>query len=146
GDPRRTEVIAEAIELLEGLPPGRELVAAYTQLGGVHMVSGRYSDAIAAADRSVELASSLGVPEPARALEFGGVARSFIGDGRGLDQIRHGLKLLIERGESRDAGASYGNLAFATALYEGPEAAAVVAREGVEFCDRRGLRSMALYS
>ncbi|PWU18517.1 MAG: hypothetical protein C5B48_14675 [Candidatus Rokuibacteriota bacterium] len=146
GDPRRKAVIAQAIELLEGLPAGQELVDAYTQLAGVHVISGRYPDSISAADRSAELASSLGLPEPARALEFGGLARSFLGDGRGLDQMRRGLTLLIERSESRDAGAAYGNLAFATGLHEGPEAAAGVAREGVKFCDRRGVRSTALFN
>ena len=38
GDPKRTETLAQAIALLEAQPPGPELVAAYGELAGLHVV------------------------------------------------------------------------------------------------------------
>ena len=86
GDPRREEVLAEAIALLEAEPPGPELVAAYGELAGVHVVfRSDYPEAIVASGRALVLAAELRLPEPARALGFRGGARASLGDREGLD-------------------------------------------------------------
>ena len=140
GDPRREEVLAKAIALLEAEPPGPELVAAYGELAGVHVVfRSAYPEAIVAADRALKLAAELRLPEPARALGFRGGARASLGDREGLDDMRRTLALSIERGRSRDAGIFYTNLSEALSYYDGPVAALAVAGEGVEFAERRGI-------
>src|SRR3954468_931782 len=54
--------------------------------------SERHAEAIASAERAIELATALGLPAPARALEFRGSARFALGDtgGLALQQPRRG--------------------------------------------------------
>ena len=144
GDPRRKEAIAESLAMLEAQPPGLELVAAYAELAGVRLEDAAYSEAIETSERSSQLASELGLPEPARALGFGASARANLGGRRGLDEMRRALELSVERGKSRDAGAIYSYLSQACWEYEGPQSALAVCREGIEFCKRRGISEIVL--
>ena len=68
GDPRQWTLAVEALALLEPLGPSPELVAALAEVARVDAIQGRSEDAIALADRALELASELGLPRPARAL------------------------------------------------------------------------------
>ncbi len=146
GDPRRKEAIAQALAVLEAEAPGPELVAAYAQLAGVQLVSSALPESIAAAERAVELASSLGLPDPPRALCFGGFARGHIGDRRGLDDMRRALALSLDQGESEDAPIIYGNLGILIWSYDGPRAASEQLEEAVAFCERRGLARNRLFN
>ena len=140
GDTRREQALAEAITLLEAQPPGPELVAAYGELAGLQVVFfSDYLEAITASERALALAAKLLLPEPARARGFHGTARAHLGEREGLDDLRRALVLSVERGRSRDAAVVYNNLSEALWLYEGPEAALVIAREGIDFCERRGI-------
>ncbi|HVS10358.1 MAG TPA: adenylate/guanylate cyclase domain-containing protein [Planctomycetota bacterium] len=146
GDPHREAPLTEAIALLEAQPPGPELVAAYGELAGLKLVFlSDYPEVIKAADRALQLAAELGLPEPARARGFRGSARASLGDREGLDDLRRALALSVERGESRDAGIFHANLSEALSYYDGPEAALAVAREGVEFTGRRGISEVRLH-
>ena len=146
GDPQREQPLAEAIALLEAQPPGPELVAAYGEHAGVHVVLlSDYPGAIVAAEQALELAAELQLPEPARALGFRGSARASLGEREGLDDLRRALALSVERGRSRDAGIFYINLSEALSYYEGPEAAITVVREGIEFSGRRGISAVRLW-
>jgi predicted ATPase/class 3 adenylate cyclase len=144
GDPRRKKAIAEALALLEAQPPGPELVAAYAELAGVRLEDAAYPEAIEISERSSQLASELGLPEPARGFGFGASARAVLGGRQGLDDMRRALALSIERGKSREAGVIYGNFSEASWHYEGPQSALVACREGVEFCERRGISEVVL--
>jgi class 3 adenylate cyclase/tetratricopeptide (TPR) repeat protein len=144
GDPRRKSVIAEAIALLEAQPPGPELVAAYGELAGVYFVDTVLPEAIATAERALELAAALGLPEPARVLGFRGGARCFRGEPEGLDDIRRAIELSSQEGKSRNVAVLHAILAVAVHLYEGPEAALLESRTGIEFCERRGIAELAL--
>ena len=79
-DPTAGDAIKEAVELLEAEPVGGELVSAYAHLAGYQAITGHAEEAIEAADRATALAVELGLPEPAFALHFRGVARTDIGD------------------------------------------------------------------
>jgi class 3 adenylate cyclase/tetratricopeptide (TPR) repeat protein len=151
GDTRREQALAEAIALLEAQPPGPELVAVYGELAALQVVFfSDYFEAITASERALALAAELLLPEPARARGFYGVARAHLGEREGLDDLRRALALSVDRGRSRDAAVFYNNLSEALWLYEGPEAALALAREGVDFCERRGIaefeRNIAAYS
>ncbi|MDX6386559.1 MAG: hypothetical protein QOD85_361, partial [Gaiellaceae bacterium] len=145
GDPRRTEVGAEAVALLEQEPAGPELVAAYAQQSGVHVISSELPEAVATAARAVECAALLGLPEPARALGFGGSARAYMGDRRGLDEMRRALALAVERGRSDDAGVVYANLGLLIWEHEGARSACEHFEAGAAFCERRGAAGNLLY-
>jgi class 3 adenylate cyclase len=146
GDAHRGKPLAEAIALLEAQPPGPELVAAYGELAGRHVVFlSDYPGAIVAAERALALATELRLPEPARALGFRGTARASLGDRQGLDDLRRALAVSVERGRSRDAGIFHTHLPEVLSYYDGPEAAIAVAREGVEFSGRRGIAGVKLW-
>jgi class 3 adenylate cyclase/tetratricopeptide (TPR) repeat protein len=143
GDPREEAAIVEAIELLEGEPPGPELVAAYAELAGTHLVHNSFQQAVVAADRSLALAAELDLPEQARALGFRGAALAYPGNPTGLEDMRTALQMAIEQGHGRTAAVQYNNLAEATWLNEGPESGLAICREGTDFSDRRGITELA---
>jgi class 3 adenylate cyclase/tetratricopeptide (TPR) repeat protein len=142
-DPRAEETLAEALALLEGEPPGPELVDAYAMLAGDRFVNSAPTEAIEAAERALRLAARLGLPEPADALSFRGGARVHLGEPEGLGEMQHALELALEQGDTRSAAVIYNNLAEDRLLYEGPRAGLSMLREGVDFCRRRGLGEYA---
>ena len=144
GDPRGRHLIAEALTLLEAEEPGPELVSAYAELAAIRVVDTAYAEAIAAAERALQLAVGLGAPAPARALGYRGSARASLGDAQGLADMRRALALAVEQGMGRDAAVLHNNLAFAAWEHKGPAAALELSGEGIEFCERRGIAGMAL--
>jgi class 3 adenylate cyclase/tetratricopeptide (TPR) repeat protein len=138
------EALAEALALLEAQPPRRELVAVHAQLAGARVVASAYEEAIASAERALALAAQLGEPEPAPALGARGAARAALGNPQGLDDMRRALAVALERGQGRTAGITYNNLAIIAWEHEGPEAALAAVREGIDFCDRRGITERRL--
>jgi class 3 adenylate cyclase/tetratricopeptide (TPR) repeat protein len=143
GDPRGTELIAEARELLETQPPGPELVSAYTYTAGRLTHVAGYAEAVAAAERALALAAELGLPEPAFALSWRGVARCQLGQADGVEDVRRALQLALEQGLGRETGVIYGSLAGMLWLYRGPQSALATAGEGIDFCERRGIAELA---
>jgi class 3 adenylate cyclase/tetratricopeptide (TPR) repeat protein len=143
GDPRRTEALDEALQLLEAEPPGRELVAAYAQQARAGVVGGAYEEAIGAAEQALNLAAQLNLPEPADAVGYRGDARASIGDRQGVNEMRRALALAVEQGDGRAAAHLYNNLAVAAWLYEGPQASLDLLREGIDFAQRRGIAEFA---
>jgi hypothetical protein len=59
--------------------------------------------------------------------------------------MRRALELALEQGQGREAGIRRHNLAIVTWLYEGPRAALAACREGIDFCQRRGIAELELY-
>jgi predicted ATPase/class 3 adenylate cyclase len=144
GDPRSRELHAEALTLLEAEPPGLELVNAYTALASSKEVDAAYPEAIAAAERALQLATDLGLPEPVYAMGVCGSARASLGQADGLADMRRALALAVEQGRGRAAASLHNNLAVVTWQYEGPPAALELCGAGIEFCERRGIASVAL--
>jgi tetratricopeptide (TPR) repeat protein len=144
GDPGKEEALAEALTLLEAQSPGPELVAARAELAGLRSVGAAYPEAIAAAERALVLAAELGLPVPPRALGGRGYARAYLGEREGLADMRRALALAIEQGEGRAAAVLHNNLAIASWQYEGPRAALAACREGIAFCEWRGIAEFAL--
>jgi hypothetical protein len=134
---------AGAVALLEEEPPGPAHLAAYAQLANAHNIAGAYAEAIAAADRASALAEMLGLPEPARALGYHGMARVYLGDADGLAEMERALVLLIEQGAGRDAAILQNNLALARYLLHGPARSLTNFEEAIAFCEQRGLGEMA---
>jgi class 3 adenylate cyclase/tetratricopeptide (TPR) repeat protein len=144
GDPRREQAVVEALALLEAEPPGPELVAAHAELAARRFLGAAYAEAIAAADRALALADGLDLPEPARALGARGASRCYVGEREGVEDMRRALALAIEQGEGRSAAILHNNLAVVAWQYEGPQAALDACREGIDFCERRGITEFAV--
>jgi tetratricopeptide (TPR) repeat protein len=145
GDPSRVHAIVEAIALLEAQQPGPELVAAYGELAGLHVIlSSAYAEAVPAGERALQLAAALDLPVPARALGFRGLARAELGEREGLDDMRRALALSVERGRGRDAAVIHYNLSEIIWLYEGPLAGLAACHDVLDFCERRGIAELAL--
>jgi hypothetical protein len=142
-DPRQEETLAEALQLLEAEPPGPELVAARTQQARARWLGGAGEEAVAAAERALNLAAQLHLAQPAAALGYRGAARAEQGEPEGVEEMRQALSLAVEQGEGRSAAVLYNNLAVQAWLYEGPQAALDLSREGIEFAQRRGLTEVA---
>ncbi len=138
------EFLDEGLALLEAQPPGPELVAAYVSQAGKHYVVGRPSEAIVAAEQAVALAADLGLPEPVAALGFRGGARCTLGERGGLEDMRSALALAVEQGQGRTAAQLHNNLADSAWQFEGAEAALAACREGIDFCERRGIAEYGL--
>jgi class 3 adenylate cyclase/tetratricopeptide (TPR) repeat protein len=143
-DLRAEETLGEALALLEAQSPGPELVAAYAELAAAHVVGSAFGESIAAAERAIELAAKLGLPEPARALGSRGTARASLGEPRGLEDMRRALALALEQGQGRHAAVLHNNLALAIWQYEGLQSALDACQEGIDFCERRGIAEYAL--
>jgi hypothetical protein len=81
-----------------------------TDLAGPE-ASERHAEAIAFAERAIELATTLGLPAPARALGLRGSARFAPGDAGGLNDTRRVLEAALGQGLGRETVVLYNNLA-----------------------------------
>jgi predicted ATPase/class 3 adenylate cyclase len=139
--------IFEAIELLEAAPPGRELVDAYTQLAGRHLVLAEHEACRAASERALSLAESLELPVPARALGFHGAALISLGDPTtGLAELEQARHLLATAGLGRDAAVAYHNYGVNRWVVEGLPASLDTLQEAQHFASERGLLAQAASS
>jgi class 3 adenylate cyclase/tetratricopeptide (TPR) repeat protein len=144
GEPRGGEMLLEAVELLEAQPAGPELVAAYAYLAGSRAFAADHAESFAAAEQALALAAELGLPEPAFALHWRGLARCQLGQEGGLEDARRALRLALEQGLGRETGVISGNLGWVVWFYQGPRAALDACAEGMAFCERRGITEVAL--
>jgi class 3 adenylate cyclase/tetratricopeptide (TPR) repeat protein len=139
-------ILIEAIRTLEGLPPGPALARALTESAGTLMVAGRYTEAVADAERAIEMARAVGeAAAEARAHNFRGYARVAQGDREGLGELRESVETTRGLGLGRATAVSYSNLGAALLLVEGPGPALECGREGVDFAEARGLLEMATF-
>jgi class 3 adenylate cyclase/tetratricopeptide (TPR) repeat protein len=139
GEGRHVELAAEAVSLLSERPPSAAIVAAYAQLANAYTIAGACTEAVAAADRAVEVTEDLGLPEPARALGYRGFARVYLGDADGLSEMERALAMLVERGAGRDAAVLQNNLALARYPFQGPARSLAEFEAAISFCEQRGL-------
>ena len=84
---------------------GPELVTAYAYLAGRLTLTSRYVPAVTAAEAALALAAELGLPEPAFALHWRGLARCGLGSANGLEDMRRAIDKLASRPPSRQLRA-----------------------------------------
>ena len=104
GDTRARGRTAAALELLEPLLPGPELVQVLSEYAGEAFISDDLDRTIEASKRAIEVAETLGMPTPARALGFLGGARS-LADPAGIDDLRQAIAISDEQGLGREGCA-----------------------------------------
>ena len=139
GDPRCWTLPADAVALLEPLPPGTELVAALTEQARAETLQGRLAPAIGYADQALALGDKLDLDRPARALGYRGLARASLGDPAGLADMREAIGLATTAGQGREVALLHNNLAKQVWGFDGPAAALDVMSAGIAFARSRGL-------
>jgi class 3 adenylate cyclase/tetratricopeptide (TPR) repeat protein len=144
-DPRWAKLPAEAVALLEPLPPGPELVGALTELARAEGLTGSSEAAARHAEQALALAEQLGLPRPARTLGYLGLARCDLGDPGGLADYREALAIATEAGQGHEAAVIYANLGETLSMFEGPTAALDLLRQGIAFAQARGVTSLVKY-
>lgn len=101
-----------AVEVLEALPPGRLLAAAYSNLSQLDMLSDREPEAILSGERARALARELGDQDTElHALVNIGSARMRIGDRAGVAELEQAHRRAAAAGLDDHAGRALVNLA-----------------------------------
>jgi tetratricopeptide (TPR) repeat protein len=138
---RSQSLVADAIELLEQEAPGPELSLAYLEKSRQLVIGGHFSEGLDWASRTLALADGLTEDSAARARQFRGIARCYLGDVTGgLEDLQEALRLCLELGlGGHETETSYHNLAGMVEVSQGPAKALPVYREAIEFAERRGL-------
>jgi DNA-binding CsgD family transcriptional regulator len=104
---------AEAVMVLEGLPPGPELAIAYSNRSQLHMLTDDYQQAVLWGSRAIELAGKLGATETlVHALNNVGSAEMLVGKEGGRVKLEESLRLALANDLQDDAARAFSNLAY----------------------------------
>jgi DNA-binding CsgD family transcriptional regulator/tetratricopeptide (TPR) repeat protein len=135
----------ESVAVLEELPPGRELAAAYaTMASWRHLALDREEEAAAWAERAIELAETLGEGEiVVSALTTLGAVDVLTG--RGTARLEESLDLAREQGTDEQVARVYSGLVFATCRSRDWAAADRWLEEGIQYATERDLDDHRTY-
>lgn len=132
--PRSLEMLDEAVEILEALPPGPELALAFCSRSGQCMVSNQYEESLLWGARALTLAREVGATSAeVGALNNLGVSRVGLGEAEGLDMLRESLRMARENELETDAARAYVNLGFSLQVSGRLADAMEVVEEGMVF-------------
>ncbi|HEX6332111.1 MAG TPA: AAA family ATPase [Actinomycetota bacterium] len=145
GDLRKaTQLLEEAIHILEDLPPGPELARAYSRMASHQLALGAFEETRRYAERALELAERFGPEdEVVRARQNLGAARCELGDPGGLADLWSALRHGLDQGGGVEIAVSYTNLALQLWLLDGPAISLQVWDAGAEFASVRGFQHEA---
>lgn len=137
---------AEAITVLERLPPSRELGMAYSNRAQLDMLGHDSESAVEWAQRAIELATALGdVAIQTHALNNRGSAHLLAQSPAGWVDLRESLSLALTHRLQEHAARAFTNLSsMATAGKRYAEASEYF-RQGVQYCETHDLDSWRLY-
>ena len=136
---------AEAVALLERLPPGGELASAYATLALLHAQAAEMAAAAAAAGRALDLADGLGLAEVRiGALGTLGAAK-LCGPGEdGWPELEQALVLASASGLTTQTAAAYGRIIWFGAMHRQFGRLERHFEEALAFCASRGLEAARL--
>jgi len=137
---------AEAVRLLEPLPPGPELAMAYSNMAQLRMLAEETEAAVEWGRRAIELAESLGARDVLiHALNNVGTAEGKVDAAVGYEKLERSLELALEADLEEHVVRAYTNLS-STALTEHRwETCESYADEGIAYATERDLDSWRLY-
>ncbi|MGO8950538.1 MAG: ATP-binding protein [Ktedonobacterales bacterium] len=125
----------EAVELLEPLPPSRELARAYANLAGRRMVQSDSEGTQLYGTRAIELAELLQDEETiCSALNSIGSVELDLGNEEGYRKLERSLQLALTHGFERDAALAYNNLAAVAVNARAYDRAAKYLGAGLLYC------------
>ena len=130
----------EAIDVLEGLPPCRELARAYALMAALYMNAEDADGTFAWGPRAVELAERLGERDIlAYALNDLGTMEFLTQGPGGRQRLERSLYMSLEEGFEEHAARAFIHLAWAATRVRAHELAADYIRDGIEYCTERDL-------
>jgi len=132
---------AEAIAVLETLPPSQELAMAYSHKSRLHMVAGQNVEAILWGSRAIELAERLGdVRTVAHALTNIGATEMVIGQrAEGQAKLERSLQLSLAHGLHNHAARAFANLVGDLMHLRDYAACLRCMNEGITYCVQNDL-------
>jgi DNA-binding CsgD family transcriptional regulator/tetratricopeptide (TPR) repeat protein len=137
-----------AIELLSGLPPGRELAMAWSNRAQLHMLAGRAQEAREWSRKALQLAQELGecaLDIQAHALNNLGTALLNDGDESGRAHLERSLELALAANHSEHAARAYTNLSHHAVVSRDLANAFALQERGLAYCEERDLDAWTRY-
>ncbi len=137
---------AEAVRLLETLPPGAELAMAYSNRAQLLMLADDTTHAVCWGERAITLAESLGDGETlVHALNNVGTALLTAQDEQGRTHLERSLQLALERGWEEHVSRAYTNLACCAVTTRDYPLAERFLQDGLTYCTEHDLDSWRTY-
>lgn len=137
---------AEAVQLLETLPPGARLAMAYSNLAQLSMVANNTAEAVRWGERALTLAESLeDVETLVHALNNVGTALLTSQDEQGRAHLERSLQLALQQGWEEHVARAYTNLACCAVSARAYPLAGRLLQDGLTYCTEHDLDSWTLY-
>jgi len=137
---------AEAVQLLETLPPGTELAMAYSNRAHLFMLASNTDEAVRWGERAIELAESLADNETlAHALNNVGAALLDVQDERGCAYLERSLQIALAGGWEEHISRAYTNLACCAVNDHNYLLAEPLLQKGLAYCSEHDLDSCGIY-
>jgi class 3 adenylate cyclase/tetratricopeptide (TPR) repeat protein len=143
---RSRETLAEAVRMLEELPPGRALAGAYAYRAEEEMFAGHVRSSSELAGRAIEILDGAQDELVVMALHIRGDARCSEGDLGGLEDLREALHLAEQEHSTSDIVTSRNYLGEWLTALEGPAAAMREFEAAIELAERRGFSTAAQWA
>jgi DNA-binding CsgD family transcriptional regulator len=136
----------QAVELLQTLPPGRELAMAYSNMAQLRMNADDVAGTRVWGARAIELAERLGEPEIlVHALNNVGTAELMGGELDGAAKVERSAALAREQGLDEHVARAHTNLACGWIERRDYALGDRQLEQGIEYCRERDLGSWLLY-
>lgn len=132
--------LAEALEVLESEPPGRELAMVCTGFAAFHMLSSQYRDSVEWGEKALRLADDLAAEDlKVGALRYVGWSLMEVGKAHsGLERLETGLELAKRLGPPREIIWAYSSLGEMLAELGQVGRASALLRECIKFAGEFG--------
>lgn len=138
---------AEAVVLLETLPPSRELAMAYSNRAALAMLAAQTAETVAWGGRAIELAERLGDRETlAGALNNVGTAQLLSGAEDGRAALERSLAVSLEDGLEDYVVRAFTNLAASLAMTKEPVPAEHYLEQALSYCAEHELDEPELHA
>src|SRR4029079_18920926 len=137
---------ADAVAVLEELPPGAELAMAYSNCSQLAMLSVAIEAGISWAQRAIRIAEPGGFTEIlSHALNNLGTTRLIAGDTAGQAELERSLSLALENRFQEHAARAYTNLGTTSVEHRRYDDASRYLEAGITYCEEHDLDAWFLY-
>jgi DNA-binding CsgD family transcriptional regulator len=135
-----------AVEVLEPLPPGRELAMAYSNRAQLHMLAEEAAPALAWGHKALALATAVGETEiECHALINIGSVRLARQEQAGRQDLELALEMALAGGFEEHAARAFSNLSSISARHRDIASATSYLEAGIAYCEEHDLDSWARY-
>jgi len=137
---------AAALDVLEALPPGRELAWAYSNRSGLRMLAWDIAGATEWGERAIALAERLEEPEPlVHALNNVGAAKLWVDDETGRQLLDRSIAIARRHGFEDHVSRGYSNLAWPALFRWRLDVAEAYLADGIAYTAEHDLIAMGRY-